>query len=144
VTGGKLTTYRSMSEEVANGCSGTQPPARSFANRHAPAPWIGSRPGDGDEGGDPIVPDFTFHDVARRRRRSSRARSRRAGAAHTSRLRHATTASRWRASGRRRSPRAAWNAGDISRELDDYRTEVARLFTIVVGQELRGIVQTCR
>jgi glycerol-3-phosphate dehydrogenase len=139
VTGGKLTTYRSMSEEVADKVQrylGRPRVPSQTATR--PLPGSVSRPDDGDEGGDPIVPGlpYTFRDVARATDEEF------ACTIADVLVRRTHLAFETRDHGQSVAPHVAealaarlgWNAGDILRELDDYRAEVARLFTIDEGE----------
>ncbi len=135
VTGGKLTTYRSMSEEVVDRVQqylgGPRTPSKTSTRG---LPGSASRPDDGDAQGDPIVAGlpYTTNDVLRAadhefactiadvlvRRTHLAFETRDHGAAVAPRIAQLL------------APRLGWSAGDITTALNDYRAEVARLFTI--------------
>jgi glycerol-3-phosphate dehydrogenase len=135
VTGGKLTTYRSMSEEVVDEVQKYLGQPRTPSQTGARAlPGSASRPDDGDTNGARIVAglSYTVNDVL-------------AAADHEFActiadvlVRRTHLAFETRDHGVSVAPRVAellarrlyWDAAGIARELDDYRAEVARLFTI--------------
>ena len=135
VTGGKLTTYRSMSEEVVDRVQQYlgQPRTPSRTGTRG-LPGSASRPDEGDAQGDPIVAGLpyttddvlvaadqefacTIADVLVRRTHLA-FETRDHGAAVAPRIAQLL------------APRLGWSAGDITTALNDYRAEVARLFTI--------------
>jgi glycerol-3-phosphate dehydrogenase len=135
VTGGKLTTYRSMSEEAADKVQDLLGRPRTPSHTGTrPLPGSALRP-DGDESPrERLVPSlpYTTDDVT-------------AAAAHEFActiadvlVRRTHLAFETRDHGVSVAPRVAallaphlgWSAADIARELEEYRAEVARLFTI--------------
>jgi glycerol-3-phosphate dehydrogenase len=136
VTGGKLTTYRAMSEEVADAVQkylGQSRTPSSTATRLLPG--SASRPEDGDGRiSERLVAElpYTVNDVL------AAADHEFACAIGDVLIRRTHLAFETRDHGAAVAPRVAellasrlgWSAADIVRQLDDYRTEVARLFTI--------------
>ncbi len=135
VTGGKLTTYRSMSEEVADrvqiylGIPRTQ---SHTATRVLPGSEL--RPDENDSVGRRLVPElaYTVNDVAHAVDHEfactvADVLVRRTHLAFETRD-HGMSAAPQVA--QLLAPRLGWSAADIARELEDYRAEAARLFTI--------------
>jgi glycerol-3-phosphate dehydrogenase len=135
VTGGKLTTYRSMSEEVADRVQrylGQQRTPSETATRVLPGNIL--RPIDGFARGGPIVPGlpYMFEDVTTAVNHEfactiADVLVRRTHLAFETRDHGVSVAPRV---AELLAPRLGWSAADVARELDDYRAEVARLFTI--------------
>ena len=136
VTGGKLTTYRAMSEEVADAVQkylGQPRTPSSTATRQLPG--SASRPEEGDGRiSERIVAElpYTVNDVLAAADHEMACTIadvliRRTHLAFETRDHGASVAPRVAGL---LAPRLAWNAAEIARQLDDYRAEVARLFTI--------------
>jgi glycerol-3-phosphate dehydrogenase len=135
VTGGKLTTYRSMSEEVADRVQqylGQKRTPSETATRVLPGSI--SRPIDGFARSGPIVPGLPYmlEDVTTAVNHEfactiADVLVRRTHLAFETRDHGVSAASRV---AELLAPRLGWSAADVARELDDYRAEVARLFTI--------------
>ena len=135
VTGGKLTTYRSMSEEVADRVQTYlgQPRTPSVTATRV-LPGSISRPVVGFVRGEPIAPglQYTTDDV------SAAVDHEFACTIADVLVRRTHLAFETRDHGASVAPRVAelmarrlgWDASDVARALDDYRAEVARLFTI--------------
>src|ERR1019366_6112737 len=128
-------TYRSMSEEVADRVQAYlgQPRTPSDTGTRV-LPGSISRPGDGFVRGGPIVPglpymidDVTAAAVHEFACTIADVLVRRTHLAFETRDHGVSVAPRVAGL---LAPRLGWSAGDIARELDDYRAEVARLFTI--------------
>jgi glycerol-3-phosphate dehydrogenase len=135
VTGGKLTTYRSMSEEVADRVQAYLGQPRTPSDTATRAlPGSISRPSDGFARGGPIVPGLSYmiddvttavaHEFACT---IADVLVRRTHLAFETRDHGVSVAPRV---AELLAPRLGWSAGDTARELDDYRAEVERLFTI--------------
>jgi glycerol-3-phosphate dehydrogenase len=135
VTGGKLTTYRSMSEEVADRVQTYlgQPRTPSVTATRV-LPGSISRPVVGFVRGEPIAPGlpYTTDDV------SAAVDHEFACTIADVLVRRTHLAFETRDHGASVAPRVAelmarrlgWDASDVACALDDYRAEVARLFTI--------------
>jgi len=135
VTGGKLTTYRSMSEEVADKVQLYLGRPRTPSHTAArPLPGSAARPGDAIATGERLVPNlpYTTHDVITAVDHEfacaiSDVLIRRTHLAFETRDHGITVAPRV---ARLMAPRLAWTALDIENELAAYKAEVTRLFTI--------------
>lgn len=135
VTGGKLTTYRSMAEEV------TDEVQKYLAVSRTPSrtgervlPGSSSRPDDGDARGEPLVAGlpYTAIDVLTAADHEfactiADVLVRRTHLAFETRDHGASVAARV---AELLAPRLGWSASDIAREIGSYRAEVTRLFTI--------------
>jgi glycerol-3-phosphate dehydrogenase len=135
VTGGKLTTYRSMSEEVVDRAQRYLgvPRTRSHTAER-PLPGSAVRPSATGWRSQLLVPElpYTMSDVSDAadhefactiadvlvRRTHLAFETRDHGAAVAPRVAELL------------APRLGWSPADVSRALDDYRAEIARLFTI--------------
>lgn len=136
VTGGKLTTYRSMSEEVADEVQKHLGQARTPSHTATrPLPGSASRPEDGDgrisERLVAALP-YTVNDVLAAADHElactiADVLIRRTHLAFETRDQGLSVASRV---AELLALRLGWSAGDVARHLEDYRAEVARLFTI--------------
>jgi glycerol-3-phosphate dehydrogenase len=136
VTGGKLTTYRAMSEEVVDAVQKYlgQPRTRS-STATRPLPGAGSRPEEGDGRiSERLVAElpYTLNDVIAAAEHEMACTIadvlvRRTHLAFETRDHGASVAPR---AAELLAPRLGWSAADVARQLDDYRAEVARLFTI--------------
>jgi glycerol-3-phosphate dehydrogenase len=135
VTGGKLTTYRSMAQEVVDkvqDCLRTPRTRSDTATRALPGSAV--RPADGDaphEFLDPALP-YTHQDAVTAAEHEfactvADVLVRRTHLAFETRDQGISAAPRVAAI---LAPRLGWSPDDIARELDDYRKEVERLFTI--------------
>jgi glycerol-3-phosphate dehydrogenase len=139
VTGGKLTTYRSMSEEVADRVQAYLGRPRTRSNTATrPLPGSASRPVEGHAGDDAASErlaaglPYTVDDVSAAVEHEfactiADVLVRRTHLAFETRDHGVSVAPRV---AELLAPRRAWSAGDVGRALEDYRAEVARLFTI--------------
>jgi glycerol-3-phosphate dehydrogenase len=136
VTGGKLTTYRAMSEDVVDAVQkylGRPRTSSSTATRQLPG--SASRPEEGDGRISERIVDelpYTVNDVLAAADHEfactiADVLVRRTHLAFETRDHGAGVAPRV---AELLAPRLGWNSTDIARQLDDYRAEVARLFTI--------------
>jgi len=135
VTGGKLTTYRSMSEEVADRVQSYlgQPRTPSRTGTRL-LPGFASRPDEGDPAGEQIVAGlpYTVADVIAAAEHEfactiADVLVRRTHLAFETRDHGVAVAPRV---AELLAPRLGWTTSDVARELADYRAEAARLFTI--------------
>ncbi len=139
VTGGKLTTYRSMSEEVVDRVQtylGAPRTPSGTATRELPG--SAARPKDGFARGEPLVAGLPYltDDVI------AAAKHEFACTIADVLVRRTHLAFETRDHGTSVAPRVAellasrlaWSSVDIDRELEAYRAEVARLFTIDVAE----------
>ncbi len=135
VTGGKLTTYRSMSEEVVDRVQSYLAVPRTLSNTAArPLPGSAVRPASIDWRSQLLVAGLSYttadvsdaadHEFACTIADVLVRRTHLAFETRDHGVEIAPRVAEWLA------PRLGWSAADISRELDDYRAEVARLFTI--------------
>jgi glycerol-3-phosphate dehydrogenase len=136
VTGGKLTTYRAMSEEVADAVQKyLGQPLTASRTAEKVLPGSGVRPEDGDgRVSERLVPElpYTVNDVLAAVDHElactiADVLIRRTHLAFETRDHGASVAARVAGL---LAPRLGWSATDVARQLDDYRAEVARLFTI--------------
>ncbi len=135
VTGGKLTTYRSMAEEVADRVQTYLEVPRTASGTAARAlPGSAVSPDDGGSPGETLVAGLSYsvaditaavdHEFACT---IADVLVRRTHLAFETRDHGVSVAPRV---AELLAPRLGWTPIDVSRELDDYRAEVARLFTI--------------
>lgn len=144
VTGGKLTTYRSMAEEVADEVQkylGRQRTPSQTGERVLPG--SAARPDDGDANGERIVAGlpYTAIDVLAAAEHEfactiADVLVRRTHLAFETRDHGVSVAARVAAL---LAPRLGWSADDVARELESYRAEVARLFTIDEAEASPGL-----
>ncbi|MFI5232423.1 MAG: glycerol-3-phosphate dehydrogenase/oxidase [Gemmatimonadales bacterium] len=136
VTGGKLTTYRSMSEEVVDEVQKYLGHARTRSHTDTKSlPGSASRPEEGDGRiSEPLVAGlpYTVNDVLTAADHEyactiADVLVRRTHLAFETRDHGVSVALRV---AELLAPRLGWSAADVARQLGDYRTEVARLFTI--------------
>jgi glycerol-3-phosphate dehydrogenase len=135
VTGGKLTTYRSMSAEVTDAVEHyLRRPVTSSGTATRMLPGSAARPDDGDATGERLVAalPYTVADV------TAAAEQEFACTIADVLVRRTHLAFETRDHGMSVAPRVAallapalgWSAADIARELEDYRAEITRLFAI--------------
>ncbi|MFI5244029.1 MAG: glycerol-3-phosphate dehydrogenase/oxidase, partial [Gemmatimonadales bacterium] len=135
VTGGKLTTYRSMSEEVADRVQAYLGRPRTPSNTATRAlPGFATRPVEDGSNGERLVAGlpYTADDAAVAVEHEfactvADVLARRTHLAFETRDHGVSVAQRV---AELLAPRLGWTSSDIARALDDYRAEVARLFTI--------------
>jgi glycerol-3-phosphate dehydrogenase len=141
VTGGKLTTYRSMSEEVADRVQAYlgQPRTPSDTGTRA-LPGCATKPVDGSPRGELLVTGlhYTIDDAAMAVEHEfactvADVLVRRTHLAFETRDHGLSVAPRV---AELLAPRLSWSAADIERALDEYRAGVARLFTIDEAEAL--------